>query len=193
MHPEGSLDCEAYSLWQHRSMEWESKFWFIVGIWKSGYEGQQSNKQKQQFSDFPPSCASSLQVSKPSLSLSASHFTDLWKMCKTCLQVRINSAQQAPPVCGCVLSVLWHSRVLMRWYRPEFITALLKLLWEAIGFRQSPNLLSPDINLSGHWGSCKRLCPCCCLQKCNSWDNLKKGSYCKHKEVNSSLHLLKGV
>lgn len=183
MHSEGSLDCKAYSLWQHRSLEWESKFWFIVGIWKSGYEGQQSNKQKQQFSDFPPSCASSLQVSKPQLSPSASHFTDLWKMCKTRLQVRINSAPQAPPVCA----VCWVSfgRVLTRWCRPELITALVKLLlWGAIGLRQSPNLVSPDINVSEPWESCKRLCPYWYLQKCNLCDSLKKWSYCKHKEIN---------
>lgn len=84
IHTEAGLDCEVCSFWQCGSLgpTGKSKSCFIVGIWKSGHEGQQSNKQKQQFSDFPPSCITPLQVSKPYLLM---HPISL--ICEKCLQL----------------------------------------------------------------------------------------------------------
>lgn len=122
---------------------------FSVGVWKSGHERQQSNKQKQQFSNFPPSCAASLQVSKPELSLGASHFGGPGKMsielvlwiCSKCVS-KLETVLSAHSVCNCILSIHW---ILIRCYRPEVITALVKqLIHGGIVFQCSLNRVSPD-------------------------------------------------
>lgn len=77
IYTEAGLDYNGYSFSQYRLLGWKSKSCFSVGIWKSGHEGQQPNKQKQQFSDIPPSRAAPLQVSKHELLLNATRFSGL--------------------------------------------------------------------------------------------------------------------